>query len=482
MVRRAVVWTFAGQGASFVFSFFGSIAVARLLSPYELGIFAVAMAVIGVLQVVAAFGVGLYVVREAELTPEKMDTAYTVNALLSLALAALTAAAAWPAALFLHEPAVTRALLVLAVSPLIGIPAFRPSVMLQREMHFGPLSFLGVLSTASTTITTVSAAVMGASYMSPAYGTVVSGLLGTIVTIAIAPRHVSFRMSLVGWRPIMLFGTQVMSVSGLALLANKTTDLVLGRLIGLASLGLLSRASNLSNMINTYIYGTAMRVVYSQLAKDYRERGVIRDTFLPGLRMIAAAVGPVVIGIAILARPLVLVLYGEKWMAVAPILSLYMIAQFLILSFAMNWEVYLIRNQLALQVKFEASRSIFGLVSSVIASAGGTVWVAFSSVLDQVFSMFLYLPRMAKLTDSTSRELAGIYGETILLALVTGAPSLALMWWYGWSARTPLGLIAVAVLAGGAMWLALLAKLSHPLWHEMRHFAAIGTARLRAGA
>ena len=235
MVRRAVIWTFAGQGASFALSFFGSVAVARLLSPYELGVFAVALAVIGVLQVIAAFGVGLYVVREAELTPAALDTAYTVNALLSLGLAASIAAASVP----------------------------------------------------------------------------------------------------------------------------------------------------------------AMRVVYAQLAKDFRERGVVRDTFISGLRMIAAVVGPIVIGVAILSKPLIVLLYGDKWVLAAPLLSFLMVGQFLNLGFAMNWEVYLIRNQLGLQVKLEASRSIFGVVSSMVASMGGVVWVAASSLVDQVFSLFLYVPRMA---------------------------------------------------------------------------------------
>jgi O-antigen/teichoic acid export membrane protein len=482
VVRRAVVWTFAGQGASFVFSFASSVIVARLLSPYELGIFAVAMAVLGVLQVIATFGVGLWVVREAELTPAMMDTAYTVNALLALALAALVAAAAVPAAWFLHEPAVTRVLLALAATPLLGIPAFRPTAMLQREMRFGPLSFLGALNTATTAAVTVAAAMGGASYMSPAYGSVAAGLVGAVAAVAVAPRHARFGMSLAGWRPMVKFGVQVMSVSGLAMAAVKASDLLLGRLIGLASLGLLARAGNLSTMINTYVYSTATRVVYAQLAKDYRERGVVRDTFVPGLRMIAGVVGPAVIGMAFLSRPLIELLYGPKWAGAAPVLSFLLLAQFLSLSFAMNWEVYLVRNQLAIQVKFEAARSVFGLLSKAVASFGGLIAVAASTVVDQLFSMILYLPRMGKLTDTGNRELAGIWGEAALLALVTGTPSLALMMWHGWSAQVPLLQVAGAVAAGGALWLMLLARLQHPLWREIRHLVALGTARLRARA
>jgi hypothetical protein len=69
MIRRAIAWTVAGQVVSFAATFGMTVVLARILAPREIGMFAIAAAVSGVLQALAAFGVGTYVVREHQLTP-----------------------------------------------------------------------------------------------------------------------------------------------------------------------------------------------------------------------------------------------------------------------------------------------------------------------------------------------------------------------------------------------------------------------------
>src|ERR1700761_6875298 len=87
--RKAVAWSVLGQIVSYLILFGSSVIVARLLSPREMGVFAVAMSTIGILNVLVAFDVGTYVVREKELRPSTVDSAFTINAVLS-AVVALT--------------------------------------------------------------------------------------------------------------------------------------------------------------------------------------------------------------------------------------------------------------------------------------------------------------------------------------------------------------------------------------------------------
>jgi O-antigen/teichoic acid export membrane protein len=478
MVRRAVIWTFSAQFASFFIGFVGSIAVARLLSPREMGIYAVAAATIGLLQLVSTFGVGAYVIREVELSQKTLDTAFTINTILAILLALIIAGASYPTAIFLRESAVASVLQMLALTPLLSIPEFRPATVLQREMKFGALSLIGVTRLAISIVVTVASAAMGASYMSPAYGTVASAIFGTIAFVAVAPHHVNFRTSLAQWRPIAKFGFQIMSVSGVSVAAARISDLVLGRLLGLTTLGLYSRASNLSNMIFSNLYGTGTRVVYAQLAKDFRERGVVRDTFLLGLRMIAGFMGPVLIGIAVLARPLIAGLYGEKWLGAAPVLSLLMVAQFISLTFAMNWELFAVRDRLGLQVKYEVSRSIFGVAAQTIGCLFGIIGAAASNVVTAFFSIALYVPIMPRLADSNHRELARIYLEAFSLTVVACLPATVLMHMNDWSAGTSVIQIVAAVLLGGCGWFLLLFTRSHPLAMEIRHFTRLIVAKL----
>ncbi|RZM30838.1 MAG: hypothetical protein EOP67_36160 [Sphingomonas sp.] len=127
----------------------------------------------------------------------------------------------------------------------------------------------------------------------------VAGVAVTVLTQIFGRHHIGFRVSLAQWRPITTFGLQMMSVSGVAMITGKLSDLLLGRILGVAALGLYGRASNLSGIIFENLYGTVTRVVFVQLSKDYREGGDWRGTYLRSFAMITAFMWPFLIGLVL---------------------------------------------------------------------------------------------------------------------------------------------------------------------------------------
>lgn len=74
--RRSLKWSFAMQGGQFILQFGASVIIARLLTPAELGIFALAMAANALLYTVRDFGIGAYLIREEHLDTYKIRTAF----------------------------------------------------------------------------------------------------------------------------------------------------------------------------------------------------------------------------------------------------------------------------------------------------------------------------------------------------------------------------------------------------------------------
>lgn len=470
-VRKSVFWAFFGQFVSFATTLASSIAVARLLSPREMGVYAVAFATIGVLQMIAAFDMGTYIVREKELGPRTLDSAFTVNAMLQLGLVAAIWLLSAAGAAFLHEPAIAETLHWLAIGPLMAIFEFRPAAMLQRDMRFKAISIVMAGRTMFGAAITVAAAFAGFSYLSLAYGNIAYGAFGLVAYNIIARHHASLRMCRDDWRAMAAFGLRMMSISGLANLVTRLSDIILGRMLGLTALGLYSRASGVSNLLFQNIYGTATRVVFVQLAKDYRETGVLRDTFLRGLRMITAVMWPILIGAAILSRPVIHIMFGEKWLAAALPMSLLLIAQFMVLCFGMNWELFVLRNETARQTRYEAIRAGISIVLLVIGCTIGIAAAAASRIADALVGLALYLPHMNRMAGTSTRELVHVYGQSALLTVVATVPSAVLMLSTGWSAQTPVPLIAACVGLGMLSWLAVVALLRHPLYYELAHIA-----------
>jgi O-antigen/teichoic acid export membrane protein len=240
-------------------------------------------------------------------------------------------------------------------------------------------------------------------------------------------------------------------------------------MLGLASLGLYSRASNLASLIFQNLYGTATGVIFAQLSKTFRETGELRAPFLRGLEMILAVMWPLLIGLAVLSQPAVHILYGAKWQAAAQPLSLLMIAQFVILSFGMNWELFVLRDETARQTNYEIFRAVGGLVLFALGSLFGLSAAAAGRIGEATIGAVAYLPHMSRLSGASLPEFGKVYLESVLLTIAAVSPSLGLMLWSGWSPETSPILIALAVLSGLGLWALALKQLRHPFLNEILH-------------
>ena len=302
--------------------------------------------------------------------------------------------------------------------------------------------------------------------MSAAYGGLIGQSLGTGLTVLVGRRHTSFSLSVTGWRAMTAFGLQLMSVGGVALLVGRLCDLILGRQRGVAALGLYSRANSTSGLIFENIYGTAARIVFVQLSKDYRETGELRPVFLRSFQIITAVMWPLLTGFAILSGPAVLLLYGEKWLRAAGPLSILLIAQVITLAFGMNWELFVLRGETARQTRYEMTRSATGLALFTIGCHFGLAAAAGSRIIDSVVGLILYAPHVRRLANLRAGEMGRSYRDGAILTMAAAWPALMLMTTYRWSANTPLALVFGAVGVGVACWAIAIAAMRHPIREE----------------
>jgi O-antigen/teichoic acid export membrane protein len=462
-----LAWIFSGQIVAFAITFSGSLIIARLLSPHEMGVYAIAAAIAGFISVISTMGLGAYLIREVDLTDERRSAVFTVNALINVSISAILFMASFLGARYWGDTDVTIVMRLLCVPPLIAIFEFLPSTLVQREMAFRITSLILMSATALNVTLTVTLAVLGFSSLSMPYAAIVAALFRAGLFNILVPQHVFLRISFTGWRPILVFGLRMITVSGVAQMTQRVCDIIIGAMLGLAALGLYSRASNLAALIFQNVYGTATGVIFAQLSKTFRETGELRAAFLRGLEMILAIMWPFLIGLAILAQPMVHILYGVKWQAAAEPLSLLMIAQFIVLSFGMNWELFVLRDETARQTRYEIARSVAGLGLFALGSLFGLSAATAGRIGEAAVGAAVYLPHMSRLSGASLSEFRRVYVQSVLLTVVAVTPSLVLMIWSGWSPETSPVLIALAVFSGIGLWAATLKRLRHPLLYEI---------------
>lgn len=471
-VRKSLAWSYGSQAVTFLVTFASSLIVARLLSPREMGVFAIAMATSAIIASFTSFSTQAYIVREGKLDQTLLRSIFTVNAILSVVLAAATFLIGFVQSYFFGEHDVGAVLMLTSIGPLIGMFEFVPAALYMREMNYGVLTSVGVARSVITAVVIVSAAYAGFGSLSPAIGPLVAGLFSLTYYNVRRRRDIVLRPHFHNLRPIFVFGAQMMSISGVAGVASRVCDIILGRMLGLAALGLYSRASSLSNLIFTNVYGLATGVLFVKLSNDLRDTGQLHATFVRSLKLITAVMWPLLIGLAILARPAILILYGEKWLPAALPLSLLMIAQVVVLGFGMNWELFVLRKETALQTRYEAARAIVGVAIFAIGCTISIAAAAAGRIAEALVGYFLYRPHMDRMAGTQPGELERVYLDSLLLTIAAAWPALILMIWQDWSATTSPLLIAGAVAIGAVGWSALLITLGHPIVDELKRVQA----------
>ena len=466
-VRRSLAWTYLAQALNFILTFGSTVVIARLVSPRDFGIFAMANAVTSIINVMMGFGLAKYLMREAELSLDTLRSVFTVNVLISFAYATSILIGGIIMGRYFQSPEVGKFLMIFALFPLLAMMEFVPAALCGREMRFGVIAALSVVRAVVLAVVTLTLAFKGFAYMSFAWAQVFAWVATAICFNVIVWRPDVWRLRFKGIRTVLHFGAQMIGIGGVSQLSIRAGEMTLGSMLGLTPLGLYTRASGLPISLYTSVYLAGNNVIFSRLSKDLRETGELHQTYFGFMRLILGLLWPMLLGLTVLAQPVIHILYGAKWQAAATPLSLLTIATAITVGVGMTSELFILRHQTKRQVRLESIRAGVGF----LLFAGGALislpFAASAKVAESVLAFLLYRKPLMELIGGPASEMQCVYLESLLLSGAAILPSFLLMWWTQWSALTPLPLVAAAICMGGMMWATLLIYRRHPIAIEL---------------
>ena len=471
-IRRSLAWMTLSQGVLFVMQFGVSIVLARLLSPYEFGVFTFAMAIVSLLSILRQVGLTSYLVRAPHLTPALLSSLFTINAAIALFIAAVIAGLSVLGGAALGEPGLRQVLGIMVLLPLIGIFDFIPGSMIERAGNFRATAMINMLRSFVSQVLVVVLAFAGYSYMSLAYGTIVGALIALVCANLVGRAHITLRPGLHDWRHITRFGLHMLAVTGIGVIAARMAELAMARLLGLSALGLYSRATGLYGMLWDNVHLVIARIVFVDLTEKRRQGVSLRGSYLRTMEMTTAVLWPAFAGLAITAGPVITTLYGAQWSEAALPLSLLCLGAIVLVSITLTWEVFVVSEETGRQARLESVRAGAGLLMFVLGCLSGIAAAAAARIGEALLARALYRPHLERLTDTRRADFRPIYGKSLALTLIAVAPAAGVMAAHGFAASTSLLYIAPAALLGVVLWAAALVGLAHPLADEGRRVLA----------
>ena len=316
---RGIAWLGSVKWVVQLLTWGTTIVVARILTPADYGLLTMGTVLLEIVGLLSESGLGTTVVTLREITGEQIGQINGAAVLFGLISFAFTCLAAWPVGWFYGASALPP--VIVALSFTLVIFAFRvvPGALLQRDLRFRRLAAIDASQGLVQALTTVILAVLGFRYWSLVLGALVGAAVGTAGTAAARPYKIRWPR----WktlRPILPFTRNVL-VSRLFWFTYQNSDfIVAGKRLGTVALGGYSYAWTLASMPVDKISALMNSVSPPIFSAVQHDIAALRRYFLTVSEGLAVFAFPLTVGIALVARDLVPVVLGDRWLfMIAPL-------------------------------------------------------------------------------------------------------------------------------------------------------------------
>jgi PST family polysaccharide transporter len=319
---RGVFWTGGGQALRQAIQVVASIALARLLTPDDFGLLGMTLIFMGVAQLFADFGIGAAIVQSRQVDRIVLSSCFWANAGAAILVSLLLALASPFAGAFYGDPRVVPILLVLSSSLVLSGIIVVPRATLLRDMAFAQVAKAQVVGSLAGAVVAVMMAWLGLGVWS----LVMQPIVGSAVTMVLV-------MAYAGWLPHLEFSWhRIRNLAGFSAgvlgsdllnFANRNADnLLVGKFLGSGQLGYYSMAYQLMLYPLSQVSSVIVKVLFPALSRMQDDTLRLRQAYVRSISAIAFITFPMMIGLFAVSRDFVSVVFGEKWLAMLPVLDI----------------------------------------------------------------------------------------------------------------------------------------------------------------
>jgi O-antigen/teichoic acid export membrane protein len=327
---RDVLWLSSSSFLSRILNLARGVILARLLTPFDFGVYGLAGSVVGVKERIADIGAGNFLVYRPEEIEQHVETTFWVNLALSSLLLGLLAATAPVLARIYRQPLLTPVLVLLGLGVWARVNASIHQNLLRTQSRFRALAIVDNCSSVAWLAVAVALAWKGFGVWALVISALAANVILAVLLVASQGWRPRWRLSKSSLRLLGGFSFWYMGQGlGWYLMAN-LDNLLVGRFLGMTLLGIYALAFNYALLPVTLVGNAMGNVGFAELPKLYNRPEAFWASYLQFSRVLAL-LGCFAAFAALVAAPDIFpIVFGHKWDAsIVPfqILSIYAAAR-----------------------------------------------------------------------------------------------------------------------------------------------------------
>lgn len=319
---RGMLWSATGGFLVRCFQFAFGVALARLLPPSDFGVIGLLGLFLALSTTLADCGFSAALVRKPDRSSDDCVTVLLFSTAVSLCVYAALFAAAPAIAAFFRQPVLEPVVRVMALGVVFGALRSVPLALLRIRLAFRLQAAVDVAAMVGSGAAGVLMALRGLGVWALVGQGLVWHVLSLVLTWAASRWRPRGAFSGRSCREFFSFGWRHLGSSLIDSACGNLPSLVIGRLFGVAQLGLFSRADSWTQLPAQIVEGAAVNVNYPLFAAVQNDRARLAAAYHRVLLVCLAVLVAAASALVLLARPLVWFLLGEAWLPAAGLIGL----------------------------------------------------------------------------------------------------------------------------------------------------------------
>jgi len=392
----------ANQGIRFIIQ----IALARLLLPEDFGIIGMITVFIAISQSIINSGFSNALIREKDSTQEDYSTVFYFNLSMAVLLYIILFFSAPGISGFFKEPQLVSIIRVLLFVLILNSFGLIQRTILIKKIDFKTQTKISVISSIVSGVIAILFAYLGFRVWSLVIQILLMQFIQSLL-LSLSNRWIpSLAFSINSFKRLFGFGWKLL-VSGLInTLYQNIYYVIIGRFFSATALGYYTNAQKLRDVASQSITTSVQKVSYPVLSSIQDDNHRLKVGYKKIIKNSVFITFPIMIGLVVIANPLINFLFGINWVASTPYFQVLCFAGMLFPLHAINLNILQVKGRSDLFLGLEIIKKVVGitLIGIVLFLKLGIIGLLWAAVLNSYIAYFINSYFSAELLSYSTKE------------------------------------------------------------------------------
>ncbi|MGN8225759.1 lipopolysaccharide biosynthesis protein [Gracilimonas sp. BCB1] len=399
-----VLWASVEKFGGKFIHFVTTLVLARILLPEDFGIVAMISIFFAISRILIDSGFSQALIREDFISEEDKTTTFYINLIIAVALFTGLWFTAPLISRFFNEPVLINLTRFMAFMPIFFSLTLIQRAYYSHKINFKTQAKINLTASVLSSFSAIALAIYGFGVWAIAAQQVASAFVTSFLFWGVNPWMPKGFIKPESFKKLFKFGSSLMFSGLISAVYNEIYKVIIGRIYNPALLGFYSQAENIKDVVSKNLINVMVNVTYPVLSKIKEDLNRLKDGYKKVLQVISYLIFPTMIGLILVAEPMIITFIGEKWLRSVPILQVLALLGLIHHMHVINLNILKVLGRSDLILRLEIIKKTGVTIAIIIGLKFGFWGLVVAQVVSSYLSLFVNMIYTSKLIEYKKME------------------------------------------------------------------------------